>query len=122
MGFAKANNKKQECYYIYINNQPYTMVGVTYPSEPVDNLGDWLGILVSEQARFDTLRIFEDTFLTPETYRASRLFNVLFTNFKESIYNNWDQDWESKIIDVKTPNLVKPNINKFVVTKMLKKI
>jgi hypothetical protein len=93
MGFVKANNKVDEAYYIYINNAAFTYVGVRYLGQPENKLGDLLAILVSEQTRFDTLSIYNKTFDNPTGPNAFNLYNTLYRNFREQVYNKWTENW-----------------------------
>lgn len=110
------------------------MVGVTYPSQlgkgAGNELGDMLAILISQQVRFNTMDVFLKCFSVPDSFPAQQLFPVLFTNFKDAIYNSWSTKWgqteringvdyQKKVILEKTKIAT---IKQFTVLKLINKI
>lgn len=93
MGYCKVDNVLQEGYHMFINDKFYTVLRVAYPEHFENKLGYMLSILISEQIRFNTLEIYNDSFKHPESADTNVLFEVLFKNFKTNVYNKWNNVW-----------------------------
>lgn len=122
-GYRKINNPTnvaKQCYHAILNGEKYTIVDLVYPQVvgKESRLTDWMGILISEQIRFNTLKVFGEAYGSADNFGVDNLFRKLFELFKVSVYNDWSSAWETKDVTIECESKEK---KKVTVKKELKK-